>query len=59
MVTIVLFYVGKGLFFIETVEETTFLQELGIFKIQGGYTVKLRRWSPREKTEVLGKFKIG
>ena len=59
MVTIVPFSVGKGLFFIETVEETTFLQELGIFKIQGGYTVKLRRWSPREKTEVLGKFRRG
>ena len=59
MVTIVPFSIGKGLFFIETVEETTFLQELGIFKIQGGYTVKLRRWSPREKTKVLGKFRRG
>ena len=59
VVTIVPFSIGKGLFFIETVEETTFLQELGIFKIQGGYTVKLRRWSPREKTKVLGKFRRG
>ena len=59
MVTIVPFSVGKGLFFIETVEETSFLQELEIFNSQGGYTVQLRRWSPREKTEVLGKFRRG
>ena len=59
MVTIIPFSVGQGLFFVETVEEASFLQEFRIFKIKGGYTIQLRRWSPREKTEVLGKFRRG
>ena len=59
MVTIVHFSVGKGLFFVETLEEVFFLQELRFLKIKGGYTTHLRRWSPRENSEVVGNFRGG
>ena len=59
VVTIVPFYGGKGLFFVETIEEALSLQELRFLKITGGYTVQLRRWSPRENSEVVGKFRGG
>ena len=59
MVTIVLFFVEKGLFFVETFEEASSLQELRFLKVKGGYTIHLRRWSPRVNTEVLGKFREG
>ena len=52
MVTIVHFFVGKGLFFVETVEEASSLQELRFLKVKGGYTVHLRRWSLRVNIEV-------
>ena len=52
MVTIVPFFVGEGLFFVETVEEASSLQELRFLKVKGGYTVHLRRWLPRVNTEV-------
>ena len=59
VVTIVPFFFGKGLFFVETVKEAFSLQELRFLKVKGGYTVHLRRWSPRVNTEVLGKFRGG
>ncbi|RVW76353.1 hypothetical protein CK203_049890 [Vitis vinifera] len=33
--------------------------ELRFLKIKGRYTTHLRRWSPRENSEVVGKFKGG
>ena len=59
VVTIVLFSSGKGLFFVETIEEAFSFQELRFLKIKGRYTTHLRRWSPRENSEVVGKFKGG
>ncbi|RVX16154.1 hypothetical protein CK203_014514 [Vitis vinifera] len=35
------------------------VEELRFLKVKGGYTIQLRRWSPRENTEVLGKFRGG
>ena len=37
-------------------EEVLFLQDLRILKIEGGNTVQLRRWSPKENSEIEGKF---
>ncbi|RVW66713.1 hypothetical protein CK203_065740 [Vitis vinifera] len=34
-------------------------KELRFLKVKGGYTIHLRRWSPRVNTEVLGKFREG
>ena len=59
MATIVPFSGGKRLFFVETIEKTLFLQVLSLLKIKGGYRVQLRRWSPKENSEVKGKFKGG
>ena len=59
VVTIVSFSGGKGLFFVETIEETFSLQELRFLKIKGGYTTHLRRWLLRENSEVVGKFRGG
>ena len=59
MVTIVSFSGGKGLFFVETIEEAFSLQDLRFLKIKGGYTAHLRRWPPRENSEIVGKFRGG
>ena len=59
VVTIIPFSGGKGLFFIETIEEVFSLQDLRFLKIKGGYTTHLRRWSLRENSKVMGKFKEG
>ena len=59
VVTIVPFSGGKGLFFVETIEEAFSFQELRFLKIKGGYIVQLRRWLPRENLEVVGKFRGG
>ncbi|WJZ95283.1 hypothetical protein VitviT2T_014063 [Vitis vinifera] len=59
VVTIVPFLGRKGLFFVETIEEALSLQDLRFLKIKGGYTIQLRRWSPRENSEVVGKFRGG
>ncbi|KAJ9685011.1 hypothetical protein PVL29_017154 [Vitis rotundifolia] len=59
MVTIVPFSIGKCLFFVETLEEAFSLQELRFLKVKGGYTVHLRRWSPKENSEVMGKLRGG
>ena len=39
----------KGVFFVETIEEALFLQDLRILKIEGGNTIQLRRWSIKGK----------
>ena len=57
--TIVPFSSGKGLFFVETIKEALFLQDLRLLNIEGGITVQLRRWSPKKNSEVEGKFKGG
>ena len=59
VVTIVPFLGRKGLFFLETIEEALSLKDLRFLKIKGGYTIQLRRWSPRENSEVVGKFRGG
>ena len=59
VVTIVPFSIEQGLFFVETLEEAFSLQEFRFLKIKGGYTTHLRRWMPRENSEVVGKFKGG
>ena len=59
VVTIVPFSDRKGLFFVETIEEALSLQDLRFLKIKGGYTIQLRRSSPRENSEVMGKFRGG
>ncbi|RVW53507.1 hypothetical protein CK203_104065 [Vitis vinifera] len=59
VVTIVPFANGKGLFFVETLEEAFSLHDSRFIKIKGGITVLLRRWSPKENSKVEGKFKEG
>ncbi|RVW71707.1 hypothetical protein CK203_057088 [Vitis vinifera] len=59
VVTIVPFFGRKGLFFVETIEEAFSLQDLRFLKIKGGYTAHLRRWPPRENSEIVGKFRGG
>ena len=59
MVTVVPFVGGKGLFFVETLEEAVSLHESRFIRIKGGNTVLLRRWSPKENSEIEGKFKEG
>ena len=49
----------KVFFFVETIKETLFLQDLRFIKIEGGNSVQLRRWSPKENSIVEGKFKGG
>ena len=57
--TIVPFSSGKGVFFVETIDEALFLQDLRFIKIEGGISVQLRRWSPKENSIVKGKFRGG
>ena len=59
VVTIVPFAGGKGLFFVETLEEALSLHDSRFIRIKGGITVLLRRWSPKENLEIEGKFKEG
>ena len=59
VVTVVPFVGGKGLFFVETLEEVVSLHESRFIRIRGGNTVLLRRWSPKENSEIEGKFKEG
>ena len=58
VVTIVPFSGGKGVFFVETIEEALSLHNLRFIRIKGGLTVLLRRWSPK-KNLVEGKFRGG
>ncbi|RVW66743.1 hypothetical protein CK203_063543 [Vitis vinifera] len=57
VVTIVPFAEGKGLFFVETLEEALSLHDSRSIRIKGGIRVLLRRWSPKENSEVEGRFK--
>ena len=59
VVTIVPFSGGKGLFFVETIEEALSLQDLRFIWIKGGLAVLLRRWSPKENSVIEGKFREG
>ena len=59
MVTVVPFAGGKGLFFEETLEEAVSLHESRFIRIKGGFTVLLRRWLPKENSEIEEKFKEG
>ena len=45
--------------FVEMIEETLFLQDLRIPRIEGRNIVQLRRWSPKENSEIEGKFRGG
>ena len=51
VVTIVPFAEGKGLFFVETLEEALSLHDSRFIRIKGGITVLLRRWSPKENSK--------
>ncbi|RVW33138.1 hypothetical protein CK203_094827 [Vitis vinifera] len=57
VVTVVPFTEGKGLFFVETLEEAVSLHESRFIRIKGGFTVLLRRWLPKENSEIEEKFK--
>ena len=57
--TIVPFSSGKGVFFVETIDEALFLQDLRFIKIEGWISVQLKRWSPKENSVVEGKFRGG
>ena len=59
VVIIVPFSGGKGLFFVETTEEALSLHDLRFIRIKGGLTFLLRRWLPKENSEVEGKFRGG
>ena len=59
MATIVPISGGKGVFFVETIEEVLFLQDLRILRVEGRITVQLRRWSPKENSKIEGKFRGG
>ena len=59
VVTIVPFSGGKGIFFVETIEEALSLHNLKFIRIKGGLTVLLRRWSPKKNLVVEGKFRGG
>ena len=59
VVTIVPFVEGKGLFFVETLEKALSLHDSRSIRIKGGIRVLLRRWSPKENSEVEGRFKEG
>ena len=59
VVTIVPFVGGNGLFFVETLEEALSLHDSRFIKIKGGIIVLMRRWTPKENSEVEGKFKEG
>ena len=59
VVTIIPFSGGKGLFFVETLEEALSLHDSRFIRIKDETTVLLRGWSPKENSEVEGKFKEG
>lgn len=57
MVSIVPITARKVLFFVEKLEEASFLQDLGFFRVKGGYIALVRRWSPRANMMALCKFR--
>lgn len=40
-------------------ERAVWLREQGRVSVKGGPSITLRRWVPKENTEILGKFKYG
>ena len=48
----------KGCFSVESREKAEWLQDQGMVKVNGD-VVSLRKWSPRENSTVLGKFRRG
>ena len=50
---------GKWVFFVETTEEALFFQDLRNLRVEGRNTVQMRRWSPKENSEIEGKFRGG
>lgn len=53
------FTARKVLFFVEKLEEASLLQDLGFFRVKGGYIALVRRWSPRANMMALCKFRRG
>ena len=47
------------MFFVETLEEALSLHDSRFIKIKGGIIVLMRRWTPKENSEVEGKLKEG
>lgn len=48
MVSIIPFTTTKGLLFAKTIEEASFIHDLGHVMVKGKYKTLVRRWSPRE-----------
>ena len=48
----------KGCFFVDTKEKVEWLQDQGTLKVEGD-VILLRKWSPRENSIILGKFRHG
>ena len=49
----------KGILFVETVEEASFLPNLGVFRVTGGPSAVLRKWFPRIILVVLDTVRRG
>ena len=58
MISIIPFSDFKGCFFMDTKEKAEWLQDQGTLKVDGDI-ILLRRWSPRENSIGLGKFRRG
>lgn len=59
MISINSFIAYKGVFFVDSIERVEWLQERGRLVMRGGTVLSLHKWSPRENTIVLGKFRRG
>ena len=59
VVTIVPFSGGKGVFFVETIKEALFLQDLRNLRVEGRISIQMRRWSSKENAEIERKFRRG
>ena len=59
VVTIVPISGGKGVFFVETTEEAIFLHDMRNLRVEERNIIQLRRWSPKENAEIVGKFRGG
>ncbi|RVW73442.1 hypothetical protein CK203_052990 [Vitis vinifera] len=59
VVTIVPISGGKGVFFVETTEEAIFLHDRRNLRVEERNIIQLRKWSPKENAEIVGKFKGG
>ncbi|RVW99789.1 hypothetical protein CK203_029171 [Vitis vinifera] len=59
VVTVVPISARNGVFFVETIEEAIFLHDLRKIKVGERNIIQLRRWSPKENAEIVGKFREG